>query len=167
MKKPTGIRWEKLRKKLLTLEEITESDARIRVIEGFRQIKEGKTKDFNEVCERLEDKYANEDVYIFHKVKSVSTLPNYKLSVQFEDGITKVYDVLLMFDKSPAFRCFITDPELFVEVEVDKGGYGVVWNDELDISCNELYDNGVNMSVKFERIEIEMKLEEADSIKRR
>ncbi|MCC8073433.1 MAG: hypothetical protein LIO62_04840, partial [Clostridiales bacterium] len=25
-----------------------------------------------------------------------------------------------------------------------KGGYGISWNDELDISCNELYEQGVN-----------------------
>lgn len=30
------------------------------VLEGLEQIKEGKTKDFNEVCDRLEKKYNNE-----------------------------------------------------------------------------------------------------------
>ncbi len=30
---------------------------------------------------------------MFHKVKSVSALPDYRLSVQFSEGITKIYDV--------------------------------------------------------------------------
>ena len=29
------------------------------VLAGFENIKEGKTKDFNEVCDRLEKKYRN------------------------------------------------------------------------------------------------------------
>lgn len=28
---------------------------------------------------------------------------------------------------------------LFETVKVDVGGYGIIWNDELDISCDELY----------------------------
>lgn len=57
---PFGISWNALRKELFTPEEIAESDARIRALEGLQQIQEGKTKNFNEVCERLENKYANE-----------------------------------------------------------------------------------------------------------
>ena len=87
---------------------------------------------------------------MFHKVKSVNSLPNYKLSVQFAEGITKIYDVSLLFDKWPAFKCFINAPELFEDVEVDKGGYGVFWNDDLDLSCNELYDNGVTVETPFD-----------------
>ena len=32
------------------------------VLEGLQQIQEGKTKDFNAVCERLEHKYGDEEV---------------------------------------------------------------------------------------------------------
>ena len=87
---------------------------------------------------------------MFHKVKSVNSLPNYKLRVQFSEGITKIYDVSLLFDKWPAFKCFIDTPDLFEDVEVDKGGYGVFWNDDLDLSCNELYDNGVTVETPFD-----------------
>jgi len=31
---------------------------------------------------------------------------------------------------------------LFEQAEVAGGGYGVCWNDEIDLSCNELYANG-------------------------
>lgn len=32
------------------------------VMEGLQQVKEGKTKDFNAVCDRLEKKYSDEEV---------------------------------------------------------------------------------------------------------
>ena len=142
---PFGISWNELRKELFTPEEIAECDARIRALEGLQQIQDGKTKNFNEVCERLENKYAKAEDYTLHRIKSVNPLPNYKLNIQFEEGETKIYDVSLLFDKWTAFKCFIEEPELFEVVKVDKGGYGIVWNDELDLSADELYENGTTI----------------------
>ena len=31
---------------------------------------------------------------------------------------------------------------LFDRVRVDTGGYGISWNDDIDLSCDELYWNG-------------------------
>ena len=31
---------------------------------------------------------------------------------------------------------------LFDQVKVDVGGYGISWNDDLDLSCEELWING-------------------------
>lgn len=38
------------------------SEVRNLVLAGLEQIKEGKTKDFNSVCDRLENKYKNEAI---------------------------------------------------------------------------------------------------------
>lgn len=43
----------------LALEE-QKAEVRNLVFAGLEQIKEGKTKDFNSVCDRLEKKYTNE-----------------------------------------------------------------------------------------------------------
>ena len=80
---------------------------------------------------------------MFHKVKSINTLPDFRLSVQFAEGVTKIYDVKPLFAKWEPFKAFEASPELFYDAEVDVGGYGVIWNDELDLSCNELFDNGI------------------------
>ncbi len=36
-----------------------QTEVRQLVIDGLKQVKEGKTKDFNTVCDRLEKKYTN------------------------------------------------------------------------------------------------------------
>ena len=41
---------------------------------------------------------------MFHKIKAVTALPDCRLSVQFAEGVTKIYDVKPLFDKWPAFR---------------------------------------------------------------
>ena len=87
---------------------------------------------------------------MFHIIKSVQALPDCRLSVQFAEGVTKLYDVKQLFDRWPAFRALEAAPELFAGVEVDVGGYGVVWNDELDLSCDELFANGVSVTTPFD-----------------
>lgn len=87
---------------------------------------------------------------MFHKVKNVSALPNFKLSVQFSEGITKIYDVSALFNKFSVFAEFQSTPEVFYCVEVDVGGYGIIWNDDLDLSCDELWKNGVTVETPFD-----------------
>jgi hypothetical protein len=48
----------------------------------------------------------------------------------------------LLFEKHEPFQSFKLTHGLFEQVKVDGGGYGVYWNDEIDIGCNELYVNG-------------------------
>ena len=86
---------------------------------------------------------------MFHKVKSVSPLFDYRLSVHFAEGCTKIYDIKPLFDKIPAFN-ELKEPHIFSEVIVDVGGYGIVWNDDLDLSCDELWENGIVTETPFD-----------------
>ena len=87
---------------------------------------------------------------MFHKVKSVNALPDYRLSVQFAEGVTKIYDVKPLFSKWVPFKMLEDAPELFAGVEVDAGGYGIIWNDDLDLSCDELFENGKTVRTPFD-----------------
>lgn len=86
---------------------------------------------------------------MFHKVKTVVPLPDYRLSVQFSDGTTKLYDINPLFDRIPAFKALVNDG-LYESVEVDVGGYGLIWNDDLDLSSDELWRNGVLAETPFD-----------------
>ena len=87
---------------------------------------------------------------MFHKVKNVFALPDYKLSVQFSEGVTKIYDVKPLFEKIPIFAKLKSSLEEFACVSVDVGGYGIVWSDDLDLSCDELWENGVQVDTPFD-----------------
>ena len=43
-----------------------------------------------------------------------------------------------------------THPELYANVVVDVGGYGIIWKDDLDLSCDELYANGEAVQTPFD-----------------
>jgi len=78
---------------------------------------------------------------MFHKIKNIQPLPDMVLRVEFIDGIVKNYDVKPLMDKWEVFKD-LAQGGLFGLVRVDSGGYGVVWNDYIDLSCNELWENG-------------------------
>ena len=87
---------------------------------------------------------------MFHKVKTVSALSDFELRVQFSEGITKIYDVKPLFDQLAVFRYLVDHPEEFYDVVVDVGGYGIVWNDDLDLSCDELWERGRPVETPFD-----------------
>ena len=86
---------------------------------------------------------------MFHKVKEVFPLPDMRLCVRFANGSTKQYNVGSLMDRFPQFEA-LKDGHLFEDVQVDVGGYGVVWNDELDLSCDELWDRGIEVQTPFD-----------------
>ncbi len=86
---------------------------------------------------------------MFLKIKTVYPLSNYRLSVQFSEGCTKLYDVAPLFEKIPVFAQ-LKESNLFSEVQTDVGGYGVIWNDDIDLSCDELWENGVAVDTPFD-----------------
>ena len=89
---------------------------------------------------------------MFHKVKSVTPLPNYMLLVHFADGVAKQYDVKPLFESMEDFNAFQTLPGLFEQVTADPGGYGISWNDDLDLACDELWSNGVQVDTPFDNL---------------
>ena len=86
---------------------------------------------------------------LFHKVKNVAALDNYLLSVSFVEGVTKIYDVKPLFKKWDVFNK-LKEGHLFYDVQVDQGGYGVSWNDDIDLSCDELFYEGKTVESPFD-----------------
>jgi len=85
---------------------------------------------------------------MFHKIRTVSASLNYKLIVEFCEGITKEYDVNPWFSRQTVFNSIKNDK--FSNVKVDTGGYGISWNDDVDLECDELFYNGVTIKSKFD-----------------
>ncbi len=80
---------------------------------------------------------------MFYKVKNVNPLDNYILEVIFENNQKKYYDVSKLFEKWHVFNDLKNITGLFKQVKVDTGGYGIYWNENIDLSCNELWENGI------------------------
>lgn len=78
---------------------------------------------------------------MFHKIKHVKVLEKFKLKVEFINGIEKIYDMEKIINKIEEFY-LLKNKQLFNEVKVDVGGLGISWNEDIDISSEELWENG-------------------------
>ena len=81
---------------------------------------------------------------MFVKITSVATLPDYVLLVGFATGEYKQFDLKPIIEKYPPFKSLKEIEGLYEQVKIDIGGYGLVWNDDLDISADGIYEKGVS-----------------------
>jgi len=80
----------------------------------------------------------------YPRVETVKPLKDKCLLVAFRNGVKKVYDCKPLLEDeifSP-----LTDDTLFRCVKTDQGGYGISWNDEIDLSESELWLCGVPLA---------------------
>ena len=80
---------------------------------------------------------------MFNKIINVETLNNKILKIYFENKKIKYYDMKNLIENNINFKSLNNDA-IFNMAKVDIGGYGVIWTDEIDISGEELYVNGVD-----------------------
>lgn len=74
-------------------------------------------------------------------IAEVAAKPGKQLLVRFRNGVTKLYDCKRILSL-PAFEPLRDDDVLFRRARADKHGYGVIWNDELDLAESEVWIGG-------------------------
>jgi len=77
----------------------------------------------------------------YPKIQAVEPLQGKRLRVTFSTGINKVYDCTTLLSETPFAP--LKNDILFRQVHADRTGYGVVWNDNIDLSESELWINGI------------------------
>ena len=76
------------------------------------------------------------------KIKNLSVLDNYKLSIGFEDGKTAIYDVLDDINTIEAYKPLM-DVDLFSKVSIDESRAGITWSDSIDLPSDILYQYAI------------------------
>lgn len=88
---------------------------------------------------------------MINKIMSASFLNDYIICAQFASGVTKKYDIKPLFNEIKLFNN-LKDNNLFIYGHVDTGGYGIVWDDQIDISADEIWENGIVVKTNFDNL---------------
>ncbi len=80
----------------------------------------------------------------YPKIKYVEPLDNYKLFIIFDNSEIKIYDFIPLLSNENF--ALLSDKNLFFQARKDVGGYGVIWNDDIDISEYELWKNSISIT---------------------
>ena len=70
----------------------------------------------------------------------------------FIDGVVKRYDILSLADKFPQLNA-LKNRNLFLKGKL-LGWSGIYWNDELDIECDTVYEEGEDVSSEYDDIDV-------------
>ena len=80
---------------------------------------------------------------MFYHANKVKFLEGVVVELTFQDGKIIQYDLSQLFSKYPQFKELLLNRALFENGKLDPGGYGVIWNDQLDIDATAIYYDGV------------------------
>ncbi len=77
---------------------------------------------------------------MFHKAIGLEYGEGTILELTFQDGKVKRYDMSVLFGKYPQLTA-LKDRTLFTSGRLS-GPYGIIWNDDLDIEAETIYEDG-------------------------
>lgn len=78
---------------------------------------------------------------INNTIKNAYNMENYIIICEFEKG-RKKYDLKPLIEKYKIFKQLKDNKTLLKCMKVDKGGYGISWNEEIDLAAEEIWANG-------------------------
>ena len=78
---------------------------------------------------------------MIQRIKSIQAMPNYVLSVVFDDGRHVLYDVKEDMNL-PGYNVLRDIAGLFQQVQLDKSRTCVYWNDDVDLPSDTIYEYG-------------------------
>ena len=79
---------------------------------------------------------------MYHRIQSVKPSGEWTFDAVFLNGEMRRFDVRPLIERWSVFRALREVPGLFGLVHVDAGGYAVAWNDELDLECETVWEEG-------------------------
>lgn len=80
---------------------------------------------------------------MFHKALNLSFKEGTQLELLFQSGEVKLYDMSCLFQKYPQLEA-LKDRDLFLSGKL-MGSYGIIWNEELDIEAETIYEDGITV----------------------
>ena len=89
---------------------------------------------------------------MFHKAVELNYGKGTTLFLTFQTGEVKEYDVSVLFDKYPQLTA-LKDRKLFITGKL-MGGYGIIWNDNLDLETETIYEDGKTVDGKIVPVNI-------------
>ena len=78
------------------------------------------------------------------RIVSAQAIDDHNLIIKFTNNELRKYDISKLLDK-PMFSP-LKNPAFFRNFIIDSGGYALVWNEDIDISEYELWQNGISIT---------------------
>ena len=85
----------------------------------------------------------------FKPIKTISIIDGYTVLAFFKNGVAKVYDFEPLVNTFPPLKPLADDYELFKQIHLSPGGYGIIWNEEIDLAAEDVWYDGTIVNTLF------------------
>lgn len=79
---------------------------------------------------------------VCQRIEKIRLKDNLIIEATFFTGEVKAFDVSSLFDEYPAYRLLAEDRSLWASAQLMPQGSGVYFNDDLDLTSEEIWENG-------------------------
>lgn len=78
---------------------------------------------------------------MFHKISNLVFLDNCVILVGYKNNEWRKFDMKMLMEKHPEFEA-LKDETFFKSAKIDIGGFGIIWDEWLDVSGEGVYEQG-------------------------
>ena len=83
---------------------------------------------------------------MFKKIAAVQPFSGSELVVWFADGEARLFDIKRLLENNNEYAS-LENEEIFKTAKLAAEGYGVSWDNDLDLGCKEIYDISERINV--------------------
>lgn len=83
---------------------------------------------------------------MFHKAVELRFKEGTTIEIKFQTGEIKSYDIANLFEKYPQLEA-LRSRKLFLHGKL-MGAYGIIWNDDLDVETETIYEDGITVGIE-------------------
>lgn len=78
------------------------------------------------------------------RICQAKAINDHTLVIEFTNHEVKKYDIVYLLENT--MFAPLRKPAFFKNFQVEQGGYGIVWNEDIDLSEYELWKNGITVA---------------------
>ena len=93
---------------------------------------------------------------MYNRLVNISLNDNLIVISEFLDGVVTSFDLKSMISKFPVFNDLLTNKQLYQSGHISPGGFGIIWNDEIDFAAESLYYDGTIIERKKVELNIQI-----------
>lgn len=89
------------------------------------------------------------DEFVEYPIRTLTLVKDYEVIAHFKNGDVKRYDFRKIINELEPLKPLAEDYQLFSQIHLSPGGYGIIWNEDIDLEAEELWYEGEDVDSPF------------------
>lgn len=87
--------------------------------------------------------------FVEYPIRTLTLVKDYEVIAHFKNGDVKRYDFRNIIHEMIQLKPLADDYDLFAQIHLSPGGYGIIWNEYIDLEAEEIWYGGEDVDSPF------------------